>query len=231
MVIVSDATQPSFKECSEKITVHPHACSNETIVHFPYPKVSDNSDKDVIVSGYFPKRTLQIGTHFITYYATDHAGNEVACKFQVQVAPVVCPALVKSLGLLVADISCGNTFGSVVCFKCEHGLRLHGDHCIECKANSHWSNDVPTCVCPPPLKKMHGRYQDENPCETGAPIGSTCKLVCEDGYKVKGPDETTCKPDGSWSVNGNKMACKETFSGRYKLSFKLSAGAKFFNMY
>lgn len=82
-ITVEDNTAPSVVSCPNDITVS--ATGNcESIANWEIPEFTDNCDIDLsITSSHNPREMFPLGTTLVTYTATDDAGNEKSCSFNV----------------------------------------------------------------------------------------------------------------------------------------------------
>ncbi|HEY0742921.1 MAG TPA: HYR domain-containing protein [Chryseosolibacter sp.] len=91
-VTVKDVTLPTFANCPTSITVNasPDACN--AIVPWTAPTVSDNCSVTV-ANTHNPGSAFSVGTTTVTYTATDGAGNQATCSFNVIVKDVTKPVV------------------------------------------------------------------------------------------------------------------------------------------
>jgi gliding motility-associated-like protein len=82
-VTVEDNTAPKVVSCPNDITVSAKG-NCESIANWEIPEFSDNCDTNLsITSTHNPREMFALGTTLVTYTATDEAGNERSCSFNV----------------------------------------------------------------------------------------------------------------------------------------------------
>ena len=84
-------------------------------------------------------------------------------------------------------------FGTVVRFTCRSRHRLEGPEERTCMADGTWSGDDPVCVkiiCPPPPSLSNGASRQVD--------DTTLNFSCNEGYRLDGPDSSTCNERGVW---------------------------------
>lgn len=100
-ISISSDNLPPTISCGTDTTVVANATCQFTIPDFTSRAiVSDNCSLPVVTQSPAPFTTLLSGTHPITLYATDQAGNQDSCKFDLIVAANVNPQV----------ITCGTAF-------------------------------------------------------------------------------------------------------------------------
>ncbi len=108
-VTISDEQAPIIT-CPADISVDADAGLCTTIVNFDAPEVADNCDATVIpvqTVGPASGSAFPVGTTTITFTATDIAGNESSCSFDVIVADTEVPEITCS-GDIVIDAPSGD---------------------------------------------------------------------------------------------------------------------------
>nr|XP_056705184.1 sushi, von Willebrand factor type A, EGF and pentraxin domain-containing protein 1 [Euleptes europaea] len=97
-------------------------------------------------------------------------------------------------------------FGHEVLYACNQGFELQGPSRRICHVNKNWSPSAPTCVSiscdPPPV------VENALSITTGNTYRSNVSYVCNFGYHLTGPENTTCLSNGSWSKP--LPSCEET---------------------
>ena len=92
-------------------------------------------------------------------------------------------------------------------YNCFPGFALAGTPTVTCTPSGQWSKgQTPRCVplrCLPLEPPTNGRLGPM--CTTI--IGSTCEVICNEGYAPQEPKKFVCTSAGSWSVQG-KPSCK-----------------------
>ncbi len=94
-VTVVDNLAPVLQSCPANITVNtePQKCS--AVVRFNLPTATDNCSGDVrVTSSIQPGATFQKGTTPVTVTATDAAGNQTTCMFNVTVVDMEAPTII-----------------------------------------------------------------------------------------------------------------------------------------
>ncbi|MGJ3234387.1 HYR domain-containing protein [Marivirga sp.] len=82
-VTVEDNTAPTVVSCPNDITVSAKG-NCESLANWEIPEFTDNCDIDLsITSSHNPREIFPLGTTLVTYTATDDAGNEKSCSFNV----------------------------------------------------------------------------------------------------------------------------------------------------
>lgn len=92
-VTVIDQTAPVFIDCPEDIEIAANAdCA--AIVSWVAPAVTDNCNSGVTIApSHNPEDSFDLGTTIVTYIATDEAGNETTCTFNVTVIDETGPEI------------------------------------------------------------------------------------------------------------------------------------------
>ena len=96
-VTILDNTDPVFVDCPSDITVSANG-SCEAVVNWTVPTVNDNCTAITPSGNFDPGDTFSLGTTQVVYMATDDAGNDAFCFFNVEVIddtpPVIsgCPS-------------------------------------------------------------------------------------------------------------------------------------------
>ena len=92
-VTVIDETAPTITGCPEDITISAtESCG--AVVNWIEPRIRDNCHESLeAVKSHEPGDIFPRGTTTVTYIATDDAGNETTCTFQVTVIDETAPAI------------------------------------------------------------------------------------------------------------------------------------------
>jgi uncharacterized protein YjdB len=108
----ADASDPVISSCPTDITVSndPGDCS--AAVTWTAPTASDNSGSVDFISNFEPGAVFPVGTTEVTYIATDAAGNQVTCSFDVTVADDELP-VIGSVSDISVTVPSGQTVTSV----------------------------------------------------------------------------------------------------------------------
>ncbi|MCS4435325.1 choice-of-anchor tandem repeat GloVer-containing protein [Aquiflexum gelatinilyticum] len=108
----ADAVDPIINNCPTDITVSndPGDCS--AAVSWTAPTANDNSGSVDLVSNFEPGAVFPVGTTKVTYTATDAAGNQVTCSFDVTVADDELP-VIGSVSDIDVSVPSGQTVTSV----------------------------------------------------------------------------------------------------------------------
>lgn len=106
-VIVNDVTPPTITGCPTTITVNAPANACNEIVSWTPLTVSDNCAV-TMTSTRSPGSPFPVGTTTVTYTATDAAGNESTCSFNVVVKDVTKPQIANCpSNVSVTTATCG----------------------------------------------------------------------------------------------------------------------------
>jgi gliding motility-associated-like protein len=111
-VTVNDTTMPVFVTCPSNITVSNNGAQCGNTVTWTAPTATDNCGTTTITTTHNPGSFFAVGSHTVTYTATDNAGNSSTCSFIVTVndttKPFVsaCPA---NIVVYSTALACGNT--------------------------------------------------------------------------------------------------------------------------
>jgi hypothetical protein len=119
----ADAIDPVISDCPTDITVSNDAGDCSAAVNWTVPTATDNSGSVTLTGNFDPGAVFPVGTTLVTYTATDAAGNQVTCSFNVTVtdseAPAItCPANINT------NVVFGET-GKVV----NYDLPIASDNC------------------------------------------------------------------------------------------------------
>lgn len=94
-VVVNDVTNPAINGCPTTITVNANSAAGScgTTVSWTPPTVSDNCSTGLnLTSNKAPGDNFPVGTTVVTYTATDQAGRQSTCSFNVVVNDVTAPS-------------------------------------------------------------------------------------------------------------------------------------------
>ncbi|XP_078575446.1 sushi, von Willebrand factor type A, EGF and pentraxin domain-containing protein 1-like isoform X3 [Branchiostoma floridae x Branchiostoma japonicum] len=125
-----------------------------------------------------------------------------------QCTPIKCdnpPKITHGIIISSSDIS---VYESVITYNCEPGYVIQGDSNMTCLADGSWSGQPPTCVpisCGLPTEFPHAKAVGEV-----YTFKSKVQYVCEPGYEMDKPADSTCMANKSWSVpvvNCNPVSC------------------------
>ncbi|XP_075416413.1 sushi, von Willebrand factor type A, EGF and pentraxin domain-containing protein 1 isoform X2 [Tenrec ecaudatus] len=89
------------------------------------------------------------------------------------------------------------TVGAEVTFSCEQGHQLKGGARIVCLESGEWDRPTPRCEvisCGKPDIPENGAVDG-----TSFTYGSKVTYRCQQGYILRGPNESSCRAAGSWS--------------------------------
>jgi len=131
-VIVNDNTAPSMVSCPNDVIVSAKG-NCESIANWDLPEFSDNCDTDLsITSSHNPRDMFTLGTTLVTYTATDDAGNERSCSFNVIVEDDKTPVFTACIPdiKLTSDNNCeaiAEWSAPVVTDNCDSNIALEGD--------------------------------------------------------------------------------------------------------
>lgn len=92
-VIVSDDELPSISNCPSDVTTSNDAGDCGAIVSWTPPTADDNCGVTSFVSTHNPGDFFSIGTTTVTYTATDNAGNNSYCSFDITITDDELPVL------------------------------------------------------------------------------------------------------------------------------------------
>jgi hypothetical protein len=102
----ADAIDPVINDCPADINVSNDAGDCSTAVNWTVPTATDNSGSVTLTGNFDPGAVFPVGTTLVTYTATDAAGNQVTCSFNVTVTDSEAPAITCP-----ANISTNVVFG------------------------------------------------------------------------------------------------------------------------
>lgn len=101
-----------------------------------------------------------------------------------------------------------NSYNSSCEFKCEEGLVLRGTDSTHCDHTGHWTNTAPICTavaCDPLETPANSNLTCANPLGKFS-FRTSCEVICEVGYKLRGDTTLNCLSNGNWSAP--TPACK-----------------------
>lgn len=123
---------------------------------------------------------------------------------------------------LNGKIKCSDAdnYGSECVYECDNGFDILGSNQATCNAQGRWVGGRPLCRrinCGPMPVPDNARVV----CDEGASLalngyGTSCKIICQPGYRLSGSGEITpemsrvCQSDGTWSTpEGNLPICEK----------------------
>ncbi|KAG9467244.1 hypothetical protein GDO78_015354, partial [Eleutherodactylus coqui] len=103
----------------------------------------------------------------------------------------------------------GTNVGSTVQYTCPEGKYPHPSYSQECLPNGNWSKQKakPECKavqCPRPVMFESGEFY---PRKDRYFVGDVLEFECWGGFKMFGPVNRTCQPNGKWS--GENTICDD----------------------
>ncbi|XP_077993538.1 uncharacterized protein LOC144447400 [Glandiceps talaboti] len=212
-----DVTAPHFSgTCPDDMTVYAAMGETSAAVSWTDPIVFDNSGLPLTVTTSKPNGvTLNEGQHSVVIYATDTAGNQATCRFDVMVTVIRCPVLsVPQYGSITE--TCTNHYGSQCHLQCNIGYSVSGDNMRTCLSNSdgtnvgYWTGDNTICqivMCVQPILAPHSIVQGCDITQESLPYNTKCQYQCDLGYEpVSGSIERLCQANGMW--DGMELICQ-----------------------
>ncbi|XP_035679049.1 neurogenic locus notch homolog protein 1-like [Branchiostoma floridae] len=109
-----DVQQPVFTSCPNDVYLEPASGSGTVLVNWDKPRATDNTAVTITVSpsGTEPPSVFSIGTHDVTYTATDSAGLTATCTFSVTIRVHDCSSLNAPAN---GALACGSWFFGTYC--------------------------------------------------------------------------------------------------------------------
>jgi hypothetical protein len=108
----ADAIDPIINDCPTDITVSNDAGDCSAAVDWTVPTATDNSGSVTLTSNFDPGAVFPVGTTLVTYTATDAAGNQTSCSFNVNVDDDELP-VIGSVSDISVSVPSGQTVTSV----------------------------------------------------------------------------------------------------------------------
>ncbi|SMD44497.1 delta-60 repeat domain-containing protein/Por secretion system C-terminal sorting domain-containing protein [Aquiflexum balticum DSM 16537] len=119
----ADAIDPVINDCPTDITVSNDAGDCSATVTWTAPTATDNSGSVTLTSNFEPGAVFPVGTTEVIYTATDAAGNQATCSFNVTVTDSEAPAITCPANI-TTNVAFGET-GKVV----NYDLPIASDNC------------------------------------------------------------------------------------------------------
>ncbi|XP_055954616.1 sushi, von Willebrand factor type A, EGF and pentraxin domain-containing protein 1 [Patella vulgata] len=210
----TDVTPPVFDNCPQNIIVEADRNRTDTQVNWMV-KASDNSNDVILEQTEGPDNSSRftVGTHNISYTATDQSGHSVTCTFTVTVKGFACrpPTFVEDDMDLVS--TCESLVVGGSCFmRCKHNKKLEGDSMITCEKDdnmqTYWKYlNLPTCVgekCPNLTAPRYGALS----CSKWND-GAFCSVQCSSRYQIGQGVQNLyiCASTGIWGPSDSVPDC------------------------
>ncbi|XP_077982203.1 sushi, von Willebrand factor type A, EGF and pentraxin domain-containing protein 1-like [Glandiceps talaboti] len=241
-----DLTPPQIT-CPPDITDHVDNDRETRLLHWSVykPTVMDNSGimPEVVPQlPYASPHAFEIGTHTLTYKATDHAGHTASCQFQITITvrpPVLkyCPQDVinktsNSSGDTVfwpvpifEDANGNIPYENIICSHDPGDFFRLGHHSVLCNPSGHhaltcqFSVILESFECAVPSPPLNGSKS----CHASPPLyQEVCQIYCQRESEFSRPpsDYYMCDYEGEWTCDGNNMCLPWPDCSRMYLSGK-----------
>ncbi|XP_072033433.1 uncharacterized protein [Amphiura filiformis] len=198
-----DIMEPVFDgPCPRETTLTVAPCQNYTTVNITKPTATDNSGNVTVLGQESSVRELPNGMHTFLYVASDAAGNWASCNVTININLVTCNSRIPQQDD-VASLSCDTQYGSVVTYTCPEGQKpMDTNQPMTCGSDGEWTGQVPGCediTCDMLEPPSHGRINPPKCSQVAMTVGSSCFVICDNGYGYKGESKHACRSDGTWS--------------------------------
>ncbi|XP_038055355.1 sushi, von Willebrand factor type A, EGF and pentraxin domain-containing protein 1-like [Patiria miniata] len=212
-----DYEVPQFTSCPLDFIEYTPQGATEATVTWTVTATDNSGETPSIACNIQQPATLPVGEHSLRCTATDGAGNQANCDFEVQVTVRQCRQLNPPFyGDFVA--ACDNSHGSTCQVRCQNGYTLQGSDTATCSRNAStglmywaWNGPRPSCriaSCPPLSDQLIPLGGGVYPSFCRGPIhpyyGSVCQFYCRNGFDLVGPADhqrLTCLSNGTWDQN------------------------------
>ncbi|XP_022110883.1 sushi, von Willebrand factor type A, EGF and pentraxin domain-containing protein 1-like [Acanthaster planci] len=212
-----DYEDPHFILCPLDFIEYPLQGASEATVTWNVMATDNSGETPSVNCSIQQPAVLAVGEHPIRCTATDDAGNQAFCDFEVQVKVRRCRQLNPPFyGDFVSE--CDSSHGSTCQVRCQNGYTLRGSDTATCSRNAStglmywdWNGRRPTCQiasCPPLPDDLIPVEGGVYPSFCRGPIppyyGTTCHFYCRNGFTLVGPADhqrLTCLSDGAWDQN------------------------------
>ncbi|XP_038055058.1 sushi, von Willebrand factor type A, EGF and pentraxin domain-containing protein 1-like [Patiria miniata] len=216
-----DYEVPHFTSCPLDILTYAPRGATEATVTWTVTATDNSGETPSIACNVQQPATLPVGEHSLRCTATDGAGNQANCDFEVQVKVHRCRQLNPPFyGDFVA--ACDNSHGSTCQVGCQNGYTLQGSDTATCSRNAStglmywaWNGQRPSCriaSCPPFSDQLIPLGGGVYPSFCRGPIhpyyGSVCQFYCRNGFDLVGPADhqrLTCLSNGTWDQNPSTL--------------------------
>ncbi|KAL3252368.1 hypothetical protein MRX96_017686 [Rhipicephalus microplus] len=117
---------------------------------------------------------------------------------------------------LHGSMSCSSDsfdFDTTCEFECQRGYALIGSRKRTCLSIALWDGLPVLCrpvTCPPLVAPTNGALSPPHCSETKSAYGEDCTVMCDDGYRIMGPDVRHCLSTGMWSEPDDVTICAST---------------------
>ncbi|XP_039261561.2 sushi, von Willebrand factor type A, EGF and pentraxin domain-containing protein 1-like [Styela clava] len=129
---------------------------------------------------------------------------------------ISCSSLSRSFLNGLITCSLGNSYPSKCKFACREGFILSGEENTECTEDGTWSNPVPSCQrdgCDLQLLALTNGLLN---CSDSYKAGSSCKIICEEGFTLVGESTLVCNDEFGW--DGEPPKCVPTECPHLKIN-------------
>ncbi|XP_038054961.1 sushi, von Willebrand factor type A, EGF and pentraxin domain-containing protein 1-like [Patiria miniata] len=216
-----DYEVPHFTSCPLDILTYAPRGASDATVTWNVTATDNSGETPSIACNVQQPATLPVGEHSLRCTATDGAGNQANCDFEVQVKVHRCRQLNPPFyGDFVA--ACDNSHGSTCQVGCQNGYTLQGSDTATCSRNAStglmywaWNGQRPSCriaSCPPLSDQLIPLGGGVYPSFCRGPIhpyyGSVCQFYCRNGFDLVGPADhqrLTCLSNGTWDQNPSTL--------------------------
>ncbi|XP_022110885.1 sushi, von Willebrand factor type A, EGF and pentraxin domain-containing protein 1-like [Acanthaster planci] len=222
-----DYEDPHFILCPLDFIEYPLQGASEATVTWNVMATDNSGETPSVNCSIQQPAVLTIGEHPVSCTATDDAGNQAFCDFEVQVKVRGCRQLNPPFyGDFVTE--CDSTHGSTCQVRCQNGYTLQGSDTATCSRNAStglmywdWNGRRPACQiasCPPLPDNLIPVGGGVYPSFCRGPIppyyGTTCHFYCRNGFTLVGSADhqrLTCLSDGTWNqhLNALNVQCQD----------------------
>ncbi|XP_038055062.1 sushi, von Willebrand factor type A, EGF and pentraxin domain-containing protein 1-like [Patiria miniata] len=212
-----DYEYPQFTSCPLDFIAYTLQGASDATVTWNVTATDNSGETPSIACNVQQPATLPVGEHIIRCTATDGAGNQGNCDFDVHVKVRQCRQLNPPFyGDFVA--ACDNSHGATCQVRCQNGYTLQGSDTATCSRNAStglmfwaWNGPRPSCriaSCPPLPDQLIPLDGGVTPSFCRGPIhpyyGTVCQFYCRNGFDLVGPahhQRLTCLSNGTWDQN------------------------------
>ncbi|XP_071786151.1 uncharacterized protein [Asterias amurensis] len=221
-----DYESPHFTTCPLDFVAYPTDTSLQVNVTWTVEATDNSGESPTITCNPAQPAQLPVGDNIINCIATDTAGNQASCNFEVSVRVARCrPLNPPFFGHFIG--TCEDQLGTTCQVGCLNGYTLQGSETAKCSRNAttrllSWTRDGPRPSCqlarcapiPADLIPSHGGVYPSICRGPEQPYyGTTCSFFCRNGFELTASHGmVTCLADGTWDQNLYMLSvtCQDT---------------------